>query len=138
VKVATELATAVGLKSVAISSAAKATYHAAGVFGSNYVVALLAVARRLLGRSGLPPDIAWPALVSLVRGAVDNLEAAGAEGALTGPVARGDIETIRRHLAALTGEDAELYRLLGTRRWSWRTSIPRGVTPCGCAGRWGR
>ena len=113
VRVAAELATAVGLTPVAIPSASKATYHAAGVFGSNYVVALAAVARRLLEQAGLPRDVAWPALVSLLRGTVENLAASGPEKALTGPAARGDAETIRRHLAALSGEDAELYRLLG-------------------------
>jgi predicted short-subunit dehydrogenase-like oxidoreductase (DUF2520 family) len=113
VRVARELAGAVGLHAVEIPSGSKAAYHAAGVFGSNYLVALLSVARRLLEGAGLPPELAWPGLLRLVRGTVDNLAAEGLEGALTGPVARGDTETIKRHVSALTGEDAELYRLLG-------------------------
>lgn len=98
---------------MAIPSASKTAYHAAGVFGSNYVVGVLAVARRLLERAGLPRDIAEAGLLSLLRGAVDNIAASGLEGALTGPVARGDVETIKRHLGALKGADAELYRRLG-------------------------
>ena len=113
VRVARQLATAVGLQPVEIPSASKAAYHAAGVFGSNYVVALLSVARRLLEGAGVPADVAWPGLLQLLRGTVDNLAAAGLEGALTGPAARGDVETIKRHMAALKGEDAELYQLLG-------------------------
>lgn len=113
VKVAGELATAVGLVPVAIPSASKVLYHAAGVFGSNYVVVLAAVARRLLEQAGLPPDVAWRGLVSLLRGTVENLAAGGPEQALTGPAARGDADTIRRHLAALTGDEVELYRMLG-------------------------
>jgi predicted short-subunit dehydrogenase-like oxidoreductase (DUF2520 family) len=112
-RVANELAKAVGLKPVAISSASKAVYHAAGVFGSNYVIALLGVARRLLKQAGLPSAVAEPALLSLVRGAIDNIAASGLERALTGPVARADVDTIKRHVAALKGADAELYRLLG-------------------------
>ena len=107
-----------GLKPVAIPSASKAVYHAAGVFGSNYVVALLGVARRLLKQAGVPPAVAEPALLSLLRGAVDNIASSGIERALTGPVARADTETIKRHVAALKGDDAELYRLLG---------FPRGI-----------
>lgn len=113
VRVATKLARAVGLKPVAMSPASKAVYHAAGVFGSNYVVALLGVARRLLKKAGLARDVADPALLSLLRGVVDNIGSNGVEGALTGPLARGDTETIKRHLGALAGDDAELYRLLG-------------------------
>jgi predicted short-subunit dehydrogenase-like oxidoreductase (DUF2520 family) len=45
-------------------------------------------------------------------GALENLRAAGPAGALTGPVARGDVETIRRHLEVLQETDAELYRAL--------------------------
>lgn len=113
VRMAAELATAVGLKPVAIPSASKAVYHAAGVFGSNYVVALLGVARRLLKQAGLPSAVAEPGLLSLLHGTVDNLAAGGLERALTGPVARADVDTIKRHVAALRGDDAELYRLLG-------------------------
>jgi predicted short-subunit dehydrogenase-like oxidoreductase (DUF2520 family) len=43
---------------------------------------------------------------------LENLRAGGPQGALTGPVARGDVETIRRHLEVLRPADAELYRML--------------------------
>ena len=51
------------------------------------------------------------ALMPLVEGAVDNIKGHGVVGALTGPLRRGDAETVRRHLEAV--DNAELYRMLG-------------------------
>lgn len=112
VEVAATLARGVGMIPVPISAERKPSYHAAAVFASNFVVALAGVAQRLLVSAGLPEDAARKALAALMAGALDNLRAAGLEGALTGPVARGDLETIRRHLQVLKGADAELYRAL--------------------------
>jgi predicted short-subunit dehydrogenase-like oxidoreductase (DUF2520 family) len=88
----------------------KAVYHAGAVFASNYVVTMIAVAARLLEQAGVAPDAALPGLLALARGTVDDIEARGPAGALTGPAARGDLATIRHHLAALAHGDAELYR----------------------------
>ncbi len=112
VDVATALARAVGMIPVPLSADQKPRYHAAAVFASNFVVALAAVARRLFVAAGVPDDAAQKALAALMAGALDNVRVAGPEAALTGPVARGDVETIRRHLEALKGRDAELYRAL--------------------------
>ncbi len=79
---------------------------------SNFVVALAGVAQRLFVGAGLSDAAARKALATLMAGALENLRAAGPEAALTGPVARGDVETIRRHLEVLRGPDAELYRTL--------------------------
>ncbi len=92
----------------------KARYHAACVFASNYVVACAGVAARLLAQAtGVSASEAVAALRPLWRGAVANLEELDPGQALTGPVARGDIETIRGNLAALEGDVRELYRQLG-------------------------
>ncbi len=112
VEVATELARGVGMIPVPIAADRKASYHAAAVFASNFVVALAGVAQRLLLTAGLPEDAARKALAALMAGAVDNVRVTGPEGALTGPVARGDVETIGRHLQVLNTADAELYRAL--------------------------
>ena len=111
--VAAELARAVGLIPVGVPSRAKPLYHAAAVFASNYLVAVAATARRLLVTAGVPEDDAWRLLVPLIRGTVENMILQGPEEALTGPVARGDVETIRRHLHALPNVEADLYRALG-------------------------
>ena len=110
---AERLARDVGLRPFRIASQAKAMYHAGAVFASNYFVVVQAVAQRLLRHAGLNDGDAWQALRPLVEGTLENLARLGPLGALTGPVARGDEATIRRHLEALTLDDAALYRVLG-------------------------
>lgn len=109
---ATALATALGMRPEPVRADRKPIYHAAAVLASNYPVTLLASAERLLETAGLSADAARAGLGSLARGAVENAARLGAN-ALTGPIARGDAETVRRHLAALSGDDAALYRALG-------------------------
>lgn len=106
------LAEALGMRGERITAAAKPAYHAAAVFASNYPVTLAATAERLFREAGLSPDAAQVGLAALLRGAAENVARFGAAG-LTGPIARGDVDTVRRHLAALSGEDAVLYRVLG-------------------------
>lgn len=90
-------------------------YHAAAVFASNYVVALADTAIRLFEQAGVPAASAPDAVRSLMRGTLDNLEHLGVTSALTGPVARGDVDTVRMHLARLSLEDRQLYCALGRR-----------------------
>ena len=113
VDTAERLAHALGMRPFRIASQAKAMYHAGAVFASNYFVVVEAVAQRLLRHAGLSAAEAWQALRPLVEGTLENLIRHDPVAALTGPVARGDEDTIRRHVAALTGDDATLYRLLG-------------------------
>jgi len=113
VETAEQLAQDVGLRPFRIASQAKPMYHAGAVFASNYFVVVEAVAQRLLRHAGLTDAEAWQALRPLVEGTLENLARVGPLGALTGPVARGDEATIRRHVEALTQDDAALYRILG-------------------------
>ncbi len=101
-----------GGHALAVPSAGKPLYHAAAVFAANYAVALLGVAERLMGEAGVPPREARAALAGLAAGAVENVSARGPAAALTGPVARGDAETVRLHLGRLSGADRPLYSLL--------------------------
>lgn len=88
----------------------KARYHAACVFASNYIVACAAVATRLLaGATGIGEEEAARALRPLWRGTVSNLDQLGPTEALTGPVRRGDVDTVRAHLEVLDEETLELY-----------------------------
>jgi len=98
---------------VTLAPELKPLYHAGAVFASNYLVTLVAVAARLLEGAGLAPEAALAALAPLARATLDGLEAAGPVAALTGPVARGDVATVRRHLMALNHADVELYRAAG-------------------------
>jgi predicted short-subunit dehydrogenase-like oxidoreductase (DUF2520 family) len=118
VAIARELAGALGLSCLSIPSDGRPCYHAAAVFASNYVVVLAAVARGLMERAGLSREAAWEALKPLLTGAVQNLVASDPEFALTGPVVRADGGTLRKHLAAMSVQEAELYRILA------RAAIP--------------
>ena len=79
----------------------RAIYHASAVIASNYVVTLLDAASSLWRTLGLSPEEGLKALLPLVRGTIENLETVGLPGALTGPIARGDLRTIAQHLDAL-------------------------------------
>ena len=94
-----------GGRPVPLAAADKARYHAAAVFASNFVVATMASAAELAGR-GLAEG-----LMGLARSALDNVAKSGPTDALTGPVLRGDLATVEKHLAALTNpRDRALYR----------------------------
>lgn len=88
-------------------------YHAAAAVASNYLPVLLATAARLMVHAGVAEEDAVPALVPLMRGTLENIDELGLARALTGPVARGDVETVRSHLRSLPEGEAVLYRVLG-------------------------
>ena len=107
------LARILGLRPIRIAGESKIRYHAGAVFASNYIVAVAEVARQILVEAGLPPEAAWQGLQGLIRGTFESLVAGAPVTALTGPISRGDVATVRKHLAALGGEQASLYRALG-------------------------
>lgn len=96
-----------------IEPALRPLYHAAAVMVSNYTIALLRVGARLLAESGVSENDAVDALLPLLRGTVRNVAELGPAGAMTGPIARGDADTVRLHLAHLSGRDRMLYCGLG-------------------------
>jgi predicted short-subunit dehydrogenase-like oxidoreductase (DUF2520 family) len=90
-----------------------ASYHAGAVMAGNAVIAAIDAAVALLGASGIDRPAALKALRPLCLTSAQNTFDLGPEAALTGPVQRGDAETIRRHAAALAGCPpyvADLYR----------------------------
>ncbi|MDU4960071.1 MAG: DUF2520 domain-containing protein [Sporomusaceae bacterium] len=94
----------------------RALYHAAACIASNYLVVLMHHAVSLFQQFGLSAEEATTALVPLLQGTLDNISGKGAEKALTGPIARGDTNTVAAHLQALTQSDKSterLYRQLG-------------------------
>jgi predicted short-subunit dehydrogenase-like oxidoreductase (DUF2520 family) len=100
-------------RTLVVPPAFRALYHAAAVTASNYLVAVLAASVRLMADATIPEDEAVPALLPLLRGTLDNLEQLGVAAALTGPIARGDAETVRLHLRRLSERDRRLYCVLG-------------------------
>jgi predicted short-subunit dehydrogenase-like oxidoreductase (DUF2520 family) len=95
------LAETLGLRPFDLSDDARSAYHAGASMASNYLVTLRAAAGSLLEVVGAPPE----ALDPLIRGVVDT------DFELTGPIARGDWETVERHLAAIRAERPELEEL---------------------------
>ncbi len=92
----------------------RALYHAAAVLAGNAPLVLLARATSLLEEAGVDAATAHRALSALLAGAARNAAEGGAAGALTGPVVRGDAETVARHLDVLSADPnaRELYRRL--------------------------
>lgn len=98
------LARALGGRLLRVEASLKPLYHAAAVFGSNHLAAILEIAARILGSVGLPDAESRNSLAALARSALDNWERAVPEARFTGPVARGDRATIAAHLEALSGD----------------------------------
>lgn len=98
---------------VSIPVAQRPLYHAAAVFASNYLAGLLNAAGRLMVQAGVPEDEALSAILPLARGGLENLERMGPARALTGPISRGDLETVRLHLRTLEPRERALYAALG-------------------------
>lgn len=96
-----ELAVGLGMRYVVVAPEAKPRYHLAAVMASNLVVTLLGMVQEVLASLDVERGDAMAMLEPLLRGTLDNLTATSPEEALTGPVARGDLDTLRRHGLAL-------------------------------------
>jgi predicted short-subunit dehydrogenase-like oxidoreductase (DUF2520 family) len=94
--VARELAERLGMVAFSVAEEDRAAYHAAAAMASNFLVILESAAERVAGTAGVGRET----LVPLVRATVENWAAHG-RAALTGPIARGDTQTLDRHRAAL-------------------------------------
>jgi len=108
----------------------KALYHAALTIASNYTVTLYAAAEQLLLQVGAERAAADHALDTLVAATVENLRLSGIPNALTGPLVRGDVETIRTHIEAFEGIDHRLRDIyIAFARLSYPMLQARGVAP---------
>jgi predicted short-subunit dehydrogenase-like oxidoreductase (DUF2520 family) len=111
VEVLRTMVVAMNGRPVTIPSENKALYHAGAVVASNFIVTLMDYAVRMMFRAGVPRDVALAALLPLMSGTVKNLETVGLPDALTGPIARGDVGTVKRHLKALAQMPGDMLRL---------------------------
>lgn len=118
-----------GGTSFSIRTADKPLYHAAAVMTSGNVTALFDVALEMLVECGLTRTTARRILQPLLASTVNNLETKDPAQALTGTFSRGDVETVKRHLASLKDHELEaalkLYRLLGERSLQLTKSNPQ-------------
>ena len=95
------MATALEGHWIELAARDKVVYHAAAVIACNYLVTLVKLATDLWQSFNIPTHQATEALLPLIRGTIHNMETVGIPQCLTGPIARGDTGTIKKHLVAL-------------------------------------
>ena len=116
-----DMATDLGGHWIELKAGDKIIYHAAAVIACNYLVTLVKLATDLWQTFAIPPQHATQALLPLLRGTINNIDTVGIPRCLTGPIARGDSGTIKKHLDAL---QEKAPGLLGTYRELGLQTIP--------------
>jgi predicted short-subunit dehydrogenase-like oxidoreductase (DUF2520 family) len=101
VRVARRIARDLGGQALEIRARNKALYHALGSFASPMIVAVLALAQKIAGEAGVPQGARRGLIEPILLRTVENYVRRGAAAAFSGPLVRGDITTIRAHLASL-------------------------------------
>jgi len=106
-----DLITTLGNQVHVIESDQKALYHCAAVFASNFMIAVAEMSIQLLTRCGMD-EAGQTLLFPLMEASIKNMMNEGATQALTGPIERGDLVTVEKHLAVLGDDEKQLYALL--------------------------
>ena len=96
-----------------IEGSCKVKYHAAASMLSNQVIAVLDTGFHLLEACGFSRDEARAASAALIRNNIENVLSKDCVGALTGPIDRTDVETVKKHFACLDKEERKMYEVLG-------------------------
>jgi len=105
-----EMVLALEARLLVVPHGARAAYHAGAHYAAAFACALLAEGVDIWQRIGIAPEHALTALLSLLRGVTDAVAHSGPAQAMAGSVARGDLETVRRHVASLKQMDPALAR----------------------------
>ena len=125
-----QMATELGGHPVFISDGDRPLYHASAVLACGYLVALLKATIEIWQAMGFSEREAVDALYPISRATLENLARTGADASVTGPVVRGDIQTLRSHLDTLTERSPEVVPLYGTlTNASLGMAAQRGVDP---------
>ncbi|MFC1957840.1 Rossmann-like and DUF2520 domain-containing protein [Chloroflexota bacterium] len=96
-----DIATSLDGQWIELKASDKVLYHAAAVIACNYLVTLIKLATDLWQTFNVPTNQATKALMPLLRGTLNNIDTVGIPQCLTGPIARGDTGTIKKHINAL-------------------------------------
>ena len=115
-EIITQLLEKTGNPFILLQSNQKTRYHIAACTVSNYLTAVLDFGLEMMLSIGIEKPEAYNALLPMINGTIGNIKNLGPEQALTGPIVRGDINTIKNHLPALSDPDSkemETYRQLG-------------------------
>lgn len=115
IKELTELLAGLGNTVCQIDGACKPKYHAAASILSNQLTAVLDTGYRLLEECGFTRSQAIDATAELIRQNVEHIFETDCEQALTGPIERNDVQTVRKHLECLREADQKMYRTLGAK-----------------------
>jgi len=110
VRSAKTMVTKLGGRCFILEPGDKPLYHTACTIASNYLTVLMGLAGGLLGKAGISKELRNDILVPLAKGTLDNIEQNTISGSLTGPVSRGDIETLTSHLKCLESHPS-LFRI---------------------------
>jgi predicted short-subunit dehydrogenase-like oxidoreductase (DUF2520 family) len=116
VRVARRLVRDLGGRAYPIAKKEKAAYHAWGTFASPLFTALLATSERVAGLARVTRKAARQRMIPILLQTLANYAAFGAAGAFSGPLVRGDVDTVTRHLRALRGTPAARKVYLGLAR----------------------
>jgi predicted short-subunit dehydrogenase-like oxidoreductase (DUF2520 family) len=116
-RVALLMVGSLGGTAIEVDDGKKALYHAAACVASNYLVTLLNYAVLIHRKIGIKPEDSLKGLMGLVEGTVSNIKKMGTQKSLTGPIARGDLGTIREHMKDFNKffdrKDTSLYKIMG-------------------------
>ncbi|MDZ7261191.1 MAG: DUF2520 domain-containing protein [candidate division KSB1 bacterium] len=118
IKKARKLVEDLGGIPIVLPEEVKGLYHLACTMASNYLVTLIGASLTILRSLNLSEKEAFCLLKPLLEGTLKNIENSGVSKALTGPIARGDVETVRLHLTLLEEKYPDLlplYLSLGTK-----------------------
>ncbi|MDL2280747.1 DUF2520 domain-containing protein [Selenomonadales bacterium OttesenSCG-928-I06] len=118
VELAKKIVEVLGGKTIFIDPENRALYHAAACFASNYTVALASAASQILSCCNLTSKEATEALLPLYKGTLENIAKLGVDKALTGPISRGDNQTVLEHVNKMrennSYDEMKLYQSLGS------------------------
>lgn len=114
VRVARQIVRDLGGQAYPIHKTEKAAYHAWGTFASPLFTALLATTERVAPSAGVPPKAARRRMIPILMQTLANYAALGARAGFSGPIVRGDVDTVRRHLDGLRSNPTarDVYRAL--------------------------
>lgn len=125
---ARQLAIDLGGEPITIRDEDRPIYHAAACAVCNYLVTLVYYGQHLYESLLIPPDAALKAFIPLLKGDIRNIERSGTVMALTGPISRGDVGTVKGHIEALNRslpQDVALYKMLG--RYTVQVALDKGT-----------
>ncbi len=114
-KIMEQIAEVFGAKSFRVEPEAKPFLHASAVVASNYLVVLVDLVSKISAEANISEETTLKALTPLMENTLQNIKNSGVTEALTGPIARGDVDTVREHLERLKNrpEALSLYKILG-------------------------